>query len=66
MADSTMTTEYLRESGEGAIVEPNVPDIRKAVTDWDHGTVNTREWVLKNYSEYVYADKVKAGILSIL
>ena len=65
MADSTMTTEYVREAGEGAIVEPNKEDIRKAVEEWKDRKVNTREWIMKNYSENIYADKVKAGILSI-
>lgn len=65
MADSTMTTEYVRECGQGAIVEPNVPDIRKAVAEWKDRPVNTRDWILANYSEWVYADKVKEGIISI-
>lgn len=66
MEDSTMTSEYIRECGEGSIVPPNVPDIQKAVMEWKDRKVNTREWILKNYSEYVYADKVKAGIESIM
>lgn len=66
MADSTMTSEYIRECGEGAIVEPNVEDIRKAVDEWKDKKVNTRQWVLDNYSEFIYADKVRDGILSIM
>jgi glycosyltransferase involved in cell wall biosynthesis len=66
MADSTMTTEYVREAGEGAIVEPNIEEIRKAVDEWKDKKVNTREWILANYSEYIYADKVRDGILSIM
>lgn len=66
MADSTMTSEYIRECSEGAIVEPDINQIRNAVNEWKNRTTNTREWVLKNYSEYIYADKVKAGIQSIL
>lgn len=66
MEDSTMTTEYVREAGEGGIVPPNVPDIRKAVEEWKDRAVNTREWIMQNYSEFIYADKVKAGIESIL
>lgn len=65
MEDSTMTSEYIRECGEGAIVPPNVDDIRKAVEAWKGRKTDTRKWVLENYSEEVYAAKVKAGIESI-
>ena len=65
MADSTMTTEYVRECGQGEIVEPNVPDIQKAVERLKDTKVTTRDWILENYSEYQYADKVRDGILSI-
>lgn len=65
MSDSTMTSEYVREAGEGMICEPNVEDIRKAVEIMKDKKVNTREWIMKNYSEYVYADKVRDGILSL-
>jgi glycosyltransferase involved in cell wall biosynthesis len=66
MSDSTMTTEYLNESGEGTIVEPNAGAIRQAVESSIGRKVNTREWVLENYSEYVYAAKIRDGILSLL
>lgn len=66
MSDSTMTSEYIREAGEGAIVGPDVESIRRAVADWQDKSVNTREWIKKNYSEFIYADKVKAGIESII
>jgi glycosyltransferase involved in cell wall biosynthesis len=66
MNDSTMTSEYVRECGFGAIVEPNVEAIRAAVEQFKGRTdSNTREWVMQNYSEYIYADKVRDGILSI-
>lgn len=65
MADSTMTSEYVRECGQGEIVEPNVPDIQKAVERMKDVKVNTRDWILENYSEYVYADKIQQGIESI-
>jgi hypothetical protein len=61
-----MTTEYLNESGEGTIVEPNAGAIRQAVESSIGRKVNTREWVLENYSEYVYAAKIRDGILSLL
>lgn len=65
MADSTMTTEYVRECGQGEIVEPNVPDIQKAVERMKDTKVTTRDWILENYSEFKYADAIKAGIESI-
>ncbi len=64
MADSTMTTEYVREAG-GGICEPSVPEIRKTVEEWKEKEINTRDWILKNYSEYTYADAIKKGIESI-
>lgn len=64
MNDSTMTSEYVREGG-GAIVEPQIDHIRRAVEEWKDREVNTRDWIMKNYSEYIYADKVKEGILSL-
>ncbi len=65
MADSTMTSEYVRECGQGEIVEPNVEEIRKAVERLKDVKVTTRDWILENYSEFKYADKIKAGIESI-
>jgi len=62
MADSTMTAEYIRECGQGEIVEPNAPDIRNAVERLKYTKTTTRDWVLKNYSEFVYADKIKKGL----
>jgi len=65
MDDSTMTTEYIRECGEGAIIPPDVQQIRHMVDEWMDRKVNTREWIMKNYSEFVYADKLKEGIQSL-
>lgn len=65
MNDSTMTSEYIRECGEGGIVEPQADAIRQEVANWKGKTTNTRDWVLANYSEFIYADKIKAGIESI-
>lgn len=64
MNDSTMTSEYVREAG-GGICEPNESAIKQEVEKWKGKEVKTRDWIMKNYSEYVYADKVKEGILSI-
>lgn len=74
MSDSTMTSEYVRECNEsglyaGQIVEPVPSLIREAVdrctNGSDAGISEAREWVLKNYSEWKYADLVRDGILSI-
>lgn len=73
MSDSTMTSEYVREANEagfysGQIVEPSPGPIVSTLDrmlESNAGISEAREWVVKNYSEYVYADKVRDGILSI-
>lgn len=65
MDDSTMTSEYVRECGQGAIVPPDVQQIRNAVEEWKNKEVNTRDWIMKNYSEYIYADKLRDGITKL-
>lgn len=65
MEDSTMTTEYVRECGEGAIIPPDVQQIKNAVEEWKDKQVNTRPWIMEHFSEWRYADKLKAGIESI-
>lgn len=66
MNDSEKTSEYVLACGTGAVVEPNPDHIRRAVDEWKDKTVNTRDWVLENYSEWVYAKQMKEGIESIL
>jgi len=67
MADSTMTSEYVEEcEGSGEVVEPTPEVIREAVDRWMGKETNAREWIMRNYSPTIYADKVKAGIESIL
>lgn len=65
-SDSTMTTEYVLEAGEGAIVEPDPNKFRDAVNDMKTRTVNTRPWIMANYSEYAYATKVGDEIQKLL
>ena len=65
MSDSDKTTEFIRKCGVGEIVAPEPARIRAAVGKWKNSKVNTRDWVLKNHSEYIYAKKIKEGILSI-
>lgn len=64
--DSEKTSEYIRECGVGAIVPPTPEAIRNAVEEWKDNPVNTRDWILKNYSETIYAKKLKEGIESIM
>ena len=70
--DSEKTSEYILKCGEdlgmnvGSACEPTPEDIRREVENWIGIKVNTRAWILENYSEYIYADKVKEGIESIL
>jgi len=66
MADSDKTTEYVKECGIGEIVNPDPESIKKAVEKWKQRQVNTRQWILENYSEQIYAQKLKKGIESIL
>ena len=66
--DSDKTTEYIKACGVGNIVDPNPSSIREAVDGWvkNPHEINTRQWILDNYSEYIYAKKIKEGIESIL
>lgn len=69
MSDSTMTTEYVREAGFGAICEPNVPDIQKTVADLIANPQDPQKgiaYIRGKFTENHYADGVKEGILSIL
>lgn len=67
MEDSTMTSEYVRECGIGEIIPPAKEQIILAVERQKKATgINSRDWVMENYSEFVYADKVKVGIESII
>jgi len=66
MSDSDKTTEYVRDCVIGEIVEPNIQAIQEAIKKWRDKKVNTREWVIQNYSAEIYAKKLKEGIESIL
>lgn len=63
--DSDKTTEFVRACGVGEIVYPEPEAIRQAVEKWKNQKVSTREWILNNYSEKIYASKLKEGIMSI-
>ncbi len=68
MNDSDKTTEYIRGLGrEDWIVEPSVHAIRKAVDSaLSSGPVDTRSYVLANWSEHNYAENLEAGLSKIL
>lgn len=69
MSDSDKTTEYVAESGFGVIVEPDSNKIRAAV---EHLILNPQDpqkgidYIASKYTEYHYADGIKAGIESIV
>lgn len=66
MADSDKTTEYVRESGVGYIVEPTVDAIRDAIERIKHnGDTGGRSYVLKKWSEQHYANVLLSGINSL-
>ena len=65
MSDSDKTTPFIEECGIGGIVEPDAMKIREVVWDWMNRKVDTRDWVMENYSEEIYANQLKEGILSI-
>lgn len=68
MSDSTMTTEYIRESGFGKICDPDIDSIRKAVQEAIDNPQDPKigvDYIKNKYTEYHYANGVKAGIESI-
>lgn len=72
MSDSSMTSEYVQEAARagfyaGEVIDPVAPEIAKTVDRMISAGYppNAREWIMANYSEYIYADKVKAGIEGI-
>lgn len=69
MEDSTMTTEYVRESGFGIICKPEVSAIREAVQKAIENPQDPKigiNYIKSKYTEYHYADGIKKGIESIL
>ena len=64
--DSEKCSEFIAECGIGEIVEPYPSAFAAAIEKWKDKEVNTRDFILENYSEYTYAQKLKDGIESIL
>lgn len=66
MADSDKCSEYLFEAGyPDMIIDPNVGAIRAKIEETLEAEVNTRDWVLENYSEHVYAQKLYDGLCEL-
>ena len=59
--DSDKTTEYIRQS-EGLIVPPDPVAIYQAICQSRDKTPNTRDYILKNWSEITYADAINSWI----
>lgn len=65
MSDSDKTTEYVRGAGkEGWILPPDPKVIHEALMK-DYGEVNTRKYVLENWSEFIYANALEEGLLKL-
>lgn len=67
MSDSDKTSEYMRLAGyEHMICEPNPQAIKDKINQVKDCIVDTRTWIMQNYSEYIYADKVYKGLCQVL
>lgn len=69
MSDSDKTTEYVRESGFGAVVEPRAEAIRDAIDSFKRTPIDPQigiDYIKSKWTEYHYADVVRDGILSIV
>jgi len=60
--DNHKAASYLREAKAGEIVEPDVKAIQDTYWKIVNKKVNTRDFVLKNYSGEVFAKKLLEGI----
>lgn len=66
MNDSNKTSEYVIKAGYSELVcEPDALSIQNKVLDYKDKVVNTRQWVIDNYSEHVYARKLLNGLKEI-
>lgn len=62
MSDSPKNREYVEESGFGLVVEPNVEAIKEAVASLKGKTINSREYILQNFTIQKYADALERGL----
>ena len=75
MPDSDKCMEFVQKSGEGFIspmyeekfgVGLDCSKITETIKKAMDSKVNTRDWVLNNYSEYIYADNLEKGLLCLI
>lgn len=67
MSDNIKCVEFVKESGVGIIADPDVGDIKKALGNLKHsGFLRGREFIMRNYSAEIYADKLWRGIRPVL
>jgi len=74
MEDSDKCVEYVSKAGEGIICgKPletsagyDCKNVEEAIKAAMIMQVNTREWVMQNYSEFMYADNLEKGLCSLL
>ena len=66
MSDSDKTSEYLRDSGLGKIVEPDPEAIREAINYYlANPVIDSRNYILKKWSHLTYADNLEKGLCLI-
>ena len=68
MSDSDKTTEYVREAGFGAIVDPTPGAIREAVDSFKKSPPDPQigiDYINSKYTQYHYANSIKEGIVKI-
>jgi glycosyltransferase involved in cell wall biosynthesis len=66
MSDSFKTSEYVIKAGFPEFVcEPDPSAIQHKIFELKDSVVNTRKWVVDNYSEHTFARKVLKGLKEI-
>jgi glycosyltransferase involved in cell wall biosynthesis len=65
--DSDKTSEYLIDAGLGQNVVESTPEAIRERVDrvLEVGCKDTRDYIMENWSEYVYADNLEKGLLAI-
>lgn len=66
MSDSDKTSEYVNDCGIGESVLPVPEEIRAATYRALDQRPNTREYVMRKWSETCYADALEEGLVSIM
>ncbi len=66
MSDSDKTSEYVIESGEGLVVDPNPNAIHAAIEELLHKEVKTRDYIMSKWTEQHYVDALESGLMKIV